>query len=114
MGSDTPRRAVIAAADAADYFQQLFAQVTNPPLDAIREEVVTSPRHPLARRATCATRRPLSSSDPAAAADPGTTNWLMVNSQPEDEVLGHRSGMRAAIFSAFYPVAKGGVFRGAH
>ena len=25
-----------------DYFQQLFAQVTNPPLDAIREEVVTS------------------------------------------------------------------------
>jgi glutamate synthase (ferredoxin) len=26
----------------ADYFQQLFAQVTNPPLDAIREELVTS------------------------------------------------------------------------
>ena len=25
-----------------DYFAQLFAQVTNPPLDAIREELVTS------------------------------------------------------------------------
>src|SRR5690606_40151965 len=25
-----------------DYFHQLFAQVTNPPLDAIREELVTS------------------------------------------------------------------------
>ena len=25
-----------------DYFKQLFAQVTNPPLDAIREELVTS------------------------------------------------------------------------
>ena len=25
-----------------DYFSQLFAQVTNPPLDAIREELVTS------------------------------------------------------------------------
>ncbi|MFO7723761.1 MAG: glutamate synthase central domain-containing protein, partial [Bacteroidales bacterium] len=25
-----------------DYFRQLFAQVTNPPLDAIREELVTS------------------------------------------------------------------------
>ena len=25
-----------------DYFGQLFAQVTNPPLDAIREELVTS------------------------------------------------------------------------
>ena len=24
------------------YFKQLFAQVTNPPIDAIREEVVTS------------------------------------------------------------------------
>jgi len=27
-----------------DYFTQLFAQVTNPPLDAIREELVTSTR----------------------------------------------------------------------
>jgi hypothetical protein len=27
-----------------DYFKQLFAQVTNPPLDAIREELVTSLR----------------------------------------------------------------------
>ena len=25
-----------------NYFKQLFAQVTNPPLDAIREELVTS------------------------------------------------------------------------
>ena len=24
-----------------DYFKQLFAQVTNPPIDAIREEIVT-------------------------------------------------------------------------
>jgi len=30
-----------------DYFTQLFAQVTNPPLDAIREELVTSPRSKL-------------------------------------------------------------------
>ena len=26
-----------------DYFQQLFAQVTNPPIDSIREEIITSP-----------------------------------------------------------------------
>ena len=25
-----------------NYFKQLFAQVTNPPIDAIREEIVTS------------------------------------------------------------------------
>ena len=43
MGTDTP---VAVLSDRSrllfDYFQQLFAQVTNPPLDAIREEVVTA------------------------------------------------------------------------
>jgi glutamate synthase (NADPH/NADH) large chain len=43
MGTDTP---VAALSDKPrlvfDYFTQLFAQVTNPPLDAIREELVTS------------------------------------------------------------------------
>lgn len=45
MGSDT---AIAAISDRPrlifDYFSQLFAQVTNPPLDAIREEMVTSMR----------------------------------------------------------------------
>ncbi len=43
MGSDTP---VAVLSDKPrllfDYFAQLFAQVTNPPLDSIREELVTS------------------------------------------------------------------------
>ena len=43
MGSDTPL-AVLSERPRLifDYFTQLFAQVTNPPLDAIREELVTS------------------------------------------------------------------------
>jgi glutamate synthase (NADPH/NADH) large chain len=43
MGTDTPI-AVLSSRPRLlfDYFTQLFAQVTNPPLDAIREEVVTS------------------------------------------------------------------------
>jgi glutamate synthase (NADPH/NADH) large chain len=43
MGTDTPV-AVLSARPRLvfDYFTQLFAQVTNPPLDAIREELVTS------------------------------------------------------------------------
>jgi glutamate synthase (NADPH/NADH) large chain len=43
MGTDTPL-AVLSDRPRLlfDYFQQLFAQVTNPPLDAIREELVTS------------------------------------------------------------------------
>ncbi|HKY57719.1 MAG TPA: glutamate synthase large subunit [Aeromicrobium sp.] len=43
MGTDTP---IAGISDRPrlifDYFSQMFAQVTNPPLDAIREEVVTS------------------------------------------------------------------------
>ena len=43
MGTDTP---IAVLSDRPrllfDYFIQLFAQVTNPPLDAIREEIVTS------------------------------------------------------------------------
>jgi len=43
MGTDTPL-AVLSTRPRLvyDYFHQLFAQVTNPPLDAIREELVTS------------------------------------------------------------------------
>lgn len=43
MGTDTPL-AVLSNRPRMlwDYFSQLFAQVTNPPLDAIREELVTS------------------------------------------------------------------------
>ncbi|GAB77238.1 glutamate synthase (NADH) large subunit [Austwickia chelonae] len=43
MGTDTPI-AVLSTRPRLlfDYFTQLFAQVTNPPLDAIREELVTS------------------------------------------------------------------------
>lgn len=43
MGTDTPL-AVLSDRSRLlfDYFTQLFAQVTNPPLDAIREEVVTA------------------------------------------------------------------------
>ena len=43
MGTDTPIAALSERPRLLfDYFQQLFAQVTNPPLDAIREEVVTA------------------------------------------------------------------------
>jgi glutamate synthase (NADPH/NADH) large chain len=43
MGTDTPVAALSERPRLLfDYFSQLFAQVTNPPLDAIREELVTS------------------------------------------------------------------------
>lgn len=44
MGADTPL-AVLSNKPKLlyNYFQQLFAQVTNPPIDSIREEIITSP-----------------------------------------------------------------------
>ena len=45
MGTDTPVPVLSERPRLLyDYFTQLFAQVTNPPLDAIREELVTSLR----------------------------------------------------------------------
>ncbi|MFM9032920.1 MAG: glutamate synthase central domain-containing protein, partial [Mycobacterium sp.] len=111
MGTDTPI-AVLSSRPRMlfDYFQQLFAQVTNPPLDAIREEVVTS------LSATLGPERDLL--HPTAASchqillpQPILRNHelaKLVNLDPEDEVHGHRHGMRAAVISCLYPVAKGG------
>jgi hypothetical protein len=43
MGTDTPLACLSDKPQLLyNYFRQLFAQVTNPPLDAIREELVTS------------------------------------------------------------------------
>jgi glutamate synthase (ferredoxin) len=43
MGNDTPLAVLSDQSPSLfNYFRQLFAQVTNPPLDAIREELVTS------------------------------------------------------------------------
>ena len=111
MGTDTPI-AVLSSRPRMlfDYFQQLFAQVTNPPLDAIREEVVTS------ISATLGPERDLL--NPTAESchqillpHPILRNHelaKLVNLDPEDEVNGHRHGMRSAIIRCLYPVAKGG------
>jgi glutamate synthase (NADPH/NADH) large chain len=43
MGTDAPVPVLSSRPRMLfDYFQQLFAQVTNPPLDAIREEIITA------------------------------------------------------------------------
>ena len=111
MGSDTPI-AVLSARPRMlfDYFQQLFAQVTNPPLDAIREEVVTS------LAATLGPEKDLlhptaESCHQILLPQPILRNHelaKLVNLDPDDEVHGHRHGMQAAVISCLYPVAKGG------
>ena len=111
MGTDTPI-AVLSARPRMlfDYFQQLFAQVTNPPLDAIREEVVTS------LQATVGPEGDLLNPTPQSCHQillphPILRNHelaKLVNLDPDDEVHGHRHGMRSAVLRCLYPVAEGG------
>ena len=43
MGTDTPLAVLSDKPQLLyNYFKQLFAQVTNPPIDCIREEIITS------------------------------------------------------------------------
>ncbi len=43
MGTDTPLAVLSNKPQSLfNYFKQLFAQVTNPPIDCIREEIITS------------------------------------------------------------------------
>ena len=43
MGNDTPLAVLSDRPQSLfNYFKQLFAQVTNPPIDSIREHIVTS------------------------------------------------------------------------
>ena len=53
MGNDTPLAVLSNKPQLLyNYFKQLFAQVTNPPIDCIREEIITSAetRHRLRRQ----------------------------------------------------------------
>ncbi|MGZ4510153.1 MAG: glutamate synthase central domain-containing protein, partial [Mycobacterium sp.] len=111
MGTDTPV-AVLSQRPRMlyDYFQQLFAQVTNPPLDAIREEVVTS------LQGTTGGERDLLSPDENSChqimlPQPILRNHelaKLVNLNPDDEVNGRPHGMRSKVIRCLYPVAEGG------
>ncbi|MFB6273616.1 MAG: glutamate synthase large subunit, partial [Salinibacter sp.] len=59
MGNDTPP-AVLSDQDKTlfTYFKQLFAQVSNPPLDYIREELVTSLESHIGRKGNLLTESP--------------------------------------------------------
>ena len=46
MGNDSPLAVLSDKSQLIyNYFKQLFAQVTNPPIDPIREEIVTALLH---------------------------------------------------------------------
>ncbi|OBA66254.1 glutamate synthase large subunit [Gordonia sp. 852002-10350_SCH5691597] len=108
MGTDTPI-AVLSARPRMlfDYFQQLFAQVTNPPLDAIREEIVTSIGGTIGSEADLLHPGPESCRQialPSPVIDNDTLAKLVrIN---EDDAL---PDFRSIQIHGLYPVADGGV-----
>ncbi|GAA1365075.1 glutamate synthase large subunit [Streptomyces beijiangensis] len=107
MGTDSPIAALSERPRLLfDYFTQLFAQVTNPPLDAIREELVTSLRSVLGPAGNLL--------EPTAAACRSVTLPFPVIDNDELAKLihinadGDMPGMKAATLSGLYRVSGGG------
>ncbi|MDQ3293102.1 MAG: glutamate synthase large subunit [Actinomycetota bacterium] len=107
MGTDTPI-AVLSTRPRLlfDYFQQLFAQVTNPPLDAIREELVTSIGSTLGPEGnllepTAASCRQVVLPSPVITNDE-LAKLLYINDD------GDFPGLRPFAVDGLYPVAEGG------
>ncbi len=111
MGTDTPI-AVLSRRPRMlyDYFQQLFAQVTNPPLDAIREEVVTS------LQGTTGGERDLLNPDENSChqiqlPQPILRNHelaKLINLDPETVINGRPHGLKSKVVRCLYPVTEGG------
>ncbi|MGL4306268.1 MAG: glutamate synthase large subunit [Mycobacteriaceae bacterium] len=107
MGTDTPV-AVLSARPRLlfDYFQQLFAQVTNPPLDAIREEVVTS------LGGTIGPEGDLLNPDPYACRQIALPQPILHNDDLAKLVHvnddGNLPGFRSVVIRGLYRVADGG------
>lgn len=107
MGTDTPIAALSKRPRLLfDYFTQLFAQVTNPPLDAIREELVTSLYSTLGPQGNLL--------EPTAASCRSVTLPFPVIDNDELAKLihinadGDMPGMKAATLSGLYRVSGGG------
>ncbi|MCH7577367.1 MAG: glutamate synthase large subunit, partial [Chloroflexi bacterium] len=102
MGNDTPLAVLSDRAQPLyNYFKQLFAQVTNPPLDAIREELVTSVKTVIGTEGN--------------VLDPGPESCRLLSL--ETPFLDNRAmakltalnedGMRAVVLSILFPAKEG-------
>ncbi len=108
MGTDTPI-AVLSERPRLlfDYFQQLFAQVTNPPLDAIREEVVTSVGSTLGPEANLLAPGPQSCRQLVLPFPVIDNDDLAKIIHINDD--GEFPGLAAAVISGLYRVSGGGL-----
>ena len=106
MGTDTPL-AVLSARPRLlfDYFAQLFAQVTNPPLDAIREELVTSLANTIGPEGDVLNPRAESCRNIVLPLPIVDNDDLAKLIHANDE--GDLPSFRSAVIAGLYPVAQG-------
>lgn len=103
MGDDIPP-AVLAKRPRLlfDYFKQLFAQVTNPPLDAIREELVTS------LATSVGAEQDLFQETPKHCRHLKFDQPILTNAQISQIRDLKEDGLHAVTLKTLYPVDKGG------
>ncbi len=103
MGTDTPL-AVLSDRPRLlyDYFKQLFAQVTNPPLDAIREELVTS------MESTIGPERNLLKPEPESCRQIGIKYPILDNDELAKLRYIDQPGFRSIALSMLYRPGEGG------
>jgi glutamate synthase (NADPH) large chain len=103
MGTDTPLAVLSDRSQLLyNYFKQLFAQVTNPPLDAIREELVTS------LRTNLGAERDLFQETPEHCRQLSLDQPVLTNVNLEKIRRNEIPHLRTATLPILYPVADGG------
>ncbi|HEY9266959.1 MAG TPA: glutamate synthase central domain-containing protein, partial [Mycobacterium sp.] len=107
MGTDTPAAVLSQRSKLLyDYFVELFAQVTNPPLDAIREEVVTSMSRVMGPEQNLL-------EPTAASCRQIVLRWPVLDNDELNKIVhinddGEQPGLRTAVLRALYDVERGG------
>jgi glutamate synthase (ferredoxin) len=102
MGTDTPLAVLSNKPQLLyNYFKQLFAQVTNPPIDPIREEIITSTETMVGSRGNLLDPRPES------CALIKLKQPILTNEELEKLRHVNRPGFKAATLPVLFPVAGG-------
>ncbi|OBA40581.1 glutamate synthase large subunit [Gordonia sp. 852002-51296_SCH5728562-b] len=107
MGTDTPVAVMSQRSRLLyDYFVELFAQVTNPPLDAIREEIVTSMARVMGPEQNLL-------APTAASCRQIMLHWPVIDNDDLAKLVhinddGDNPGLSAKVLHGLYEVARGG------
>ncbi|MCL6589095.1 MAG: glutamate synthase large subunit [Firmicutes bacterium] len=107
MGTDAPLAALSEKPQSLfNYFKQLFAQVTNPPIDAIREEIVTGTEIFLGTEGNLLDPKPESCRQIKLA------NPLLTNAELNKLKYLNRPGFKTVILPALFKVSEDGAHEG--